>query len=485
MKYDVSLIIRKKASGIAVLIFILMIFFPSLLLHAGDGKKELRFAEALGNLDVKSDQLIVVVPLQADSTQARLYTFARQAGRWALQTGPTAAMVGRNGFAPPGEKREGDGRTPAGLFPIEFAFGYAPSDKTAMPYRQATDKDLWVDDVDAPDYNQWVTRGRTSAKSYEEMKLPDQRYRHGLVIGYNRKPVVKGLGSAIFVHIWAENGKSTAGCVALEEAELVRIIAWLKPEKHPFILMGKPADLATMFGLEGLERAAKSGLPDDFVNVKEVIPSLPLDIRYYGSHNFIGQRIDGYDAPKCILTREAASALAKVQQDLAAFSLSLKAYDCYRPQRAVDHFVRWAKDLKDIRTKKEFYPTLEKKNLFKDGYIAIKSGHSRGSTIDLTIVALPLAEQAQYVPGEKLAACYLPAKQRFRDNSLDMGTGFDCFHELSHTANGKIGARQKRDRLLLKTIMEKQGFKNFEREWWHFTLQNEPFPETYFDFAID
>jgi D-alanyl-D-alanine dipeptidase len=230
---------------------------------------------------------------------------------------------------------------------------------------------------------------------------------------------------------------------------------------------------------------SESKLPGRFVDVSEVIPALQLDIRYFGFHNFVGERIDGYNAAKCILTREAAAALAKVQKDLEPFSLSLKIYDCYRPQRSVDHFVRWAKNINDIRTKAEFYPTLDKKDLFTGDYIAAKSGHSRGSTVDLTIVTLPAAEQAPYRPGEKLKACYLPVEQRFPDNSLDMGTGYDCFHELSHTAHKKVGERQRINRLLLKTIMEKQGFKDYEQEWWHFTLRDEPFPNAYFDFVIE
>ncbi len=229
---------------------------------------------------------------------------------------------------------------------------------------------------------------------------------------------------------------------------------------------------------------SESKMPESFVDVKEAITSLQLDIRYFGPHNFVGERIDGYNAPKCILTRKAAAALANVQRELEAFSLSLKIYDGYRPQRAVDHFVRWAKNVKDTRTKREFYPTLEKRDLFKDDYIAAKSGHSRGSTVDLTIVALPVSGQAPYFPGEKLEACFSPVEVRFKDNGLDMGTGFDCFHELSHTANGKVGQRQRINRLLLKTIMEKHGFMNYEKEWWHFTLRDEPFPTTYFDFVI-
>ena len=222
-----------------------------------------------------------------------------------------------------------------------------------------------------------------------------------------------------------------------------------------------------------------------FVDVHEQIPSIIMDIRYYGPHNFVGQRIDGYNAPKCLLTQKAAQALARVQEDLEEFSFSLKIYDCYRPQRAVNHFVRWAKDTGDTRTKKEFYPTVEKKNLFKDGYIAARSGHSRGSTVDLTIVPVPVPRQDGYRPGQELFACFLPEGKRFRDNSIDMGTGFDCFHALSHTANHDIDVKQRANRLLLKTLMEKHGFINYEKEWWHFSLKEEPYRDTYFDFAIE
>jgi len=226
-------------------------------------------------------------------------------------------------------------------------------------------------------------------------------------------------------------------------------------------------------------------MPERFVDIKDVIPQIQLDIRYSGQHNFVGQKVDGYLAPKCFLTKEAAEALAGVQKDLEPYSLSLKIYDCYRPQRAVNHFVRWATEIENTKTKKEFYPTVDKRNLFKDGYIDSKSGHSRGSTVDLTIVPLPAPIQPEYIPRQKLYECYLPAAKRFADNSIDMGTGFDCFYELSHTANINIGRQQKINRLLLKSLMEKHGFRNYDKEWWHFTLKNEPYPDTYFDFVIE
>jgi D-alanyl-D-alanine dipeptidase len=230
---------------------------------------------------------------------------------------------------------------------------------------------------------------------------------------------------------------------------------------------------------------SENKIPDGFIDITKVIPSAVLDIRYFGPHNFVGERVDGYNAPKCYLTREAAEALKKVQEELKDFSLSIKIYDCFRPQGAVNHFVRWAKEVDNTKTKKEFYPTVDKRNLFRDGYIAEKSGHSRGSTVDLTIVPIPAQEQERYVPGQPLFECYLPAGKRFKDNSVDMGTGFDCFHELSHPLNEKVGLQQRMNRMLLKTLMEKHGFKNYDQEWWHFTLRGEPFPDTYVDFVIE
>jgi D-alanyl-D-alanine dipeptidase len=226
-------------------------------------------------------------------------------------------------------------------------------------------------------------------------------------------------------------------------------------------------------------------MPESFVDIQKVIPEVVLDIRYYGPHNFVGDKVEGYMAPKCFLTKEAAEALAGVQKELSQFSMSLKIYDCYRPQRAVNHFVRWATEFENTKTKKEFYPTVDKRNLFKDGYIDGKSGHSRGSTVDLTIVPSPALGEADYTPGQKLSECYLPAEKRFADNSIDMGTGFDCFHELSNMANANIGRQQKINRLLLKSLMEKHGFKNYDMEWWHYTLKNEHYPDTYFDFVIE
>lgn len=179
--------------------------------------------------------------------------------------------------------------------------------------------------------------------------------------------------------------------------------------------------------------------PADFVPLSEVDPSILSDIRYVTPHNFTGDPVDGYRAPLCLLTRPAAEALRRAQREFVAQGHSLKVYDCYRPQRAVNDFVEWAKNLPDQRMKAEFYPRVDKTRLFADGYIAEQSGHSRGSTVDLTLVALPAKEQPPYVPGQPLVDCAAPVSERFADNMIDMGTGYDCFDTLAHTLDPRVG----------------------------------------------
>ena len=207
-----------------------------------------------------------------------------------------------------------------------------------------------------------------------------------------------------------------------------------------------------------------SALPPSFVYLSDVAPTIVLDMRYANSNNFIGTPIEGYINPVAIATKEAAVALNNVQTDLQRFGLSLKIYDAYRPQRAIDHFVRWAKELIDVRKQTEYYPKVSKEVLFQEGYIASKSGHSRGSTFDLTLVSID---------------------NKGAPRELDMGTPFDFFDPKSGSEYEGLTVTQKANRLLLKTVMIKQGFKPYPKEWWHFTLKDEPYPDTYFNFVIE
>ncbi|RCH67251.1 D-alanyl-D-alanine dipeptidase [Streptomyces sp. SDr-06] len=253
-------------------------------------------------------------------------------------------------------------------------------------------------------------------------------------------------------------------------------------------LRGLVAAAAALLSVTALSPAAHAApepkAPRAFVALSSVDPTIIQEMRYITPHDFVGEPIDGYRQPLCILTRPAAEALHRAQLRLLRQGYSLKVYDCYRPQRAVDHFVRWAKDLDDERMKAEFYPRVDKSRLFADGYIAEKSGHSRGSTMDLTIVKLPALPTRPYRPGQPLVPCYAPKKERFPDNSVDMGTGFDCFDTLAHTDDPRVQGAQRANRQFLKSTLEAQGFVNLPEEWWHFTYQPEPFPDTYFDFPV-
>lgn len=200
--------------------------------------------------------------------------------------------------------------------------------------------------------------------------------------------------------------------------------------------------------------------PEGFVDAASVVPGLRVEMRYAGAHNFVGRRVDGYEAPVCLLTREAAEALARVQAELAPRGLALKVFDCYRPQRAVADFARWATDLSDQSTKAEFYPNVDKSRLFELGYIAERSGHSRGSTLDLTIINLSTGAE------------------------LDMGSPFDLFDTRSWPTDETVSTEARANRMLLAHAMQQTGFRPLREEWWHFTLNSEPYPETYFDFVV-
>ncbi|WP_030724960.1 M15 family metallopeptidase [Streptomyces sp. NRRL S-237] len=224
--------------------------------------------------------------------------------------------------------------------------------------------------------------------------------------------------------------------------------------------------------------------PSAFVALSSVDPTILQEMRYVRPHNFVGEPVDGYRQPVCLLTRPAAQALHRAQVNLLRQGYSLKVYDCYRPQRAVDHFVRWAEDLGDERRKAEFYPRVDKSRLFEDGYIAKKSGHSRGSTMDVTLVRLPAFPAPRPRPGQESVPCYAPRAERYPDNSVDMGTGFDCFDTLSHTDDPRIQGAQRANRDLLRSALTAEGFVNLPEEWWHFTHKPELFPDTYFDFPV-
>jgi zinc D-Ala-D-Ala dipeptidase len=226
---------------------------------------------------------------------------------------------------------------------------------------------------------------------------------------------------------------------------------------------------------------AAGALPPGFVYLRDIDPTIAQDIRYAGVDNFVDRPLPGYGGAECVLRRDAALALKQVQADLAVTGVGLKVYDCYRPTRAVRAMAQWANDGRAAGATKRFFPRLDKAKLFALGYIAMRSAHSSGTAIDLTLVPLPTAPAAKFDPAASYGSCTGPAAQRAPDDSLDMGTGFDCLDPASHTANGAIGGEQRRHRATLVAAMRRRGFKNYFREWWHFSYGT---PAAYYDVPI-
>jgi D-alanyl-D-alanine dipeptidase len=209
--------------------------------------------------------------------------------------------------------------------------------------------------------------------------------------------------------------------------------------------------------------AVAMALPSGFVYLHDVDPGIIQEVKYFTDDNFIGRPVKGYQAPVCILTQQAAFALANAQRQLKSQALSLKVFDCYRPQAAVNDFMQWSEDVADQKMKASYYPRINKKDIFKLGYLSATSGHTRGSTVDLTIVRVAANQAAA---------------------ELNMGTPFDFLDERSHVFAESIQGEARQNRILLREVMQQAGFVPYEKEWWHFTLGNEPFPTSYFDFAV-
>ena len=277
------------------------------------------------------------------------------------------------------------------------------------------------------------------------------RYIHNLL-------VFRGLSSGLSAGIGLNQG--------------LRLNQVVKPSIQPALVVAVAAR-ALILAITGLLTLTACGslIPSNtpaglgFVNLADFMTrngqALEVDVRYLGTDNFVGARVDGYAAEKIYVTQEAAVALLTVQKELKTQGLALKVFDAYRPQQAVDHFVRWAEDLGDARMKVKYYPRVNKENLFRDGYIASRSGHSRGSTVDLTLVTL--ADNAE----------------------LDMGTSWDFFDPLSWPSNDQVSQAQRANRDYLADVMIRAGFRPLIEEWWHFTLDEEPYLDRYFNFKVE
>ena len=420
--------------------------------------------------DVAVSQLFVVAGMGMDRTTATISMHERdEDGQW-KQLLSTPGYVGKYGLCLDEGHVEGCGQTPIGVYHFNKAFGIAPDPGCALPYIQVTDDIWWSGDVrDGMHYNEMVDIRdipELSKDDSEHIVEYEYQYQYCMNISFNEDGT-PGRGSAIFLHCLGPEKPYTGGCVSIPEYIMKQVMQHVEPDCVVIIdLMENICpDMWEAWGFAKAEKAeAEAILSDDasdFVLLSEAVPDAILEVRYYSTYNFVGDRIDGYEEPLAFLTKEAAAALKEVSDELVEQGYRLKIFDAYRPQMAVTHFMNWALDAEDARMKDYFYPELEKDQLFPQGYIAEHSGHSRGSTVDLTLFDMTT------------------------ERDVDMGGTFDYFGELSHPDYTDITTEQYANRMILREAMLAHGFKPLVEEWWHFTLENEPYPETYFTFPIN
>ncbi len=380
-------------------------------------------------------QAIVVRADGINSATAKVWLYEYKSGAWRVKYGPWTAVVGRNGV---GKTAEGDGRSPSGAFLLGTAFGWGSTpDGMDYQYRKLDSKDLWVDEA-GPWYNRWV-RGSTAVYGSGERLKNVKGYEYAVAVHYNDK-ATKNAGSAIFLHIWAGKGKGTAGCTAMSRTNLLRLLKWLDYDKRPILLQGTEAQLKELMG----EDWGIDPLPAGWGYVDDFIPDVVPDLRYATKNNFTGAKLPGYKAPLAPLRMEAIKDLVKVAKALRKDGYGIRVYDAYRPQTATDAMLKWAKDADDTATKAEYYPDIDKADI-PGTYVAARSKHRLGGTIDLTLL--------KWSTGK----------------NLDMGGSFDFFGAKSHYSYKGLTTTQRNNRARLRKALTTQDFEPYSKEWWHFT----------------
>ena len=407
-------------------------------------------------------QLLVVAAAGETATTATVTMHQRgEDGQW-KQLLSADGYVGKYGMCPDAAHAEGCGQTPMGVYHFNRAFGIAADPGCAIPYVRADGNTWWSgDERPGMRYNEMV-----DIRDYPGLDLTNSEhivdyydpYQYCLNISFNEDGT-PGRGSAIFLHCIDPKKNYTGGCVAIPKKSMMQVMQAVQPD---CVVVIDLADNLLRYG----ETPAESDVPlsDDasgFVLLSDAVPDAILEIRYYSTYNFVGRRIEGYEEPLAFLTKEAAEALKAVSDELKEKGYRLKIYDAYRPQMAVSDFMAWALDDEAVEMKEYFYPDLEKDTLFPQGYIAEHSGHSRGSTVDLTLFDMTTEKE------------------------VDMGGTFDFFGELSHPDYTDITPEQYANRMLLREAMLAHGFTPLAEEWWHFTLADEPYPDTYFTFPVN
>jgi len=397
---------------------------------------------------LNSEQVILIKVENKNDFHAKLFFYEKVDNNWIKQIDNIQATVGKNGIY---KQKEGDSKSPFGIFSLGSAFGYENKLDTAYPFLQTIISHHWVDDVNSKYYNQLVNYIDGGIKDFNssEQLITFDVYKYGIFINYNRENE-KGLGSAIFMHIYRSTDSPTGGCVALDEQNLKYIIEHLNINKNPLIVIGE---------VDKVNQPNR--LNNEFVFVKDIIPDILVDAKYYTNDNFLGRQVDGYMSNTAILKYDATLSLSQVQKQLLKNNLSLIIYDAYRPKRAVEDFVNWVSIQNDTINKQKFYPDINKDKLIEYGYIGKTSNHSKGNTVDLSIIDLKTGEP------------------------LDMGSIFDYFGEISHYNSNSITKEQLNNRKLLRDIMVKYNFSPYDNEWWHFSYdKNKYLNSERYDFVI-
>ncbi len=380
---------------------------------------------------------VVLVTVTEDGEQ--LYCLESMELGWKVVYGPFECNIGRNGM---GKTKEGDGKTPEGVFELGSAFGQgeAPAGST-WPWRETSEYDFWVDDPNSKYYNQYVDAQSVQKDWKRAEKLLINKYRMAIEVGYNPENI-PGLGSAIFLHIWGNENDTTGGCTSMEEATIKTLLKWLRPEAQPRLF----------------QTTYISQLPIGFCYIKDFAPEVVYDIRLAGQDNILGRQFNEYYSPVGIASVEMAKRLDRASILLKQAGLKLLVYDSYRPQTAVNAIVDWIGDPLDLDMKETLYPNMDKSEMDNMFFVA-QGPYSRGAAADVSIV-------------DKSG------------RALDMGTQYQYIDESSEYGWKDLSDAQANNRELLRDIMIQSGLTPNDTFWWSFYIEDEPFADLYFDFYV-
>lgn len=389
-----------------------------------------------GRIPETAGQAILVT---VDNDVQKIYCVEAMEMGWKVVYGPFECNIGRNGL---GKKKEGDGKSPEGIYELGSAFGYGGAPEGSnWSWRETQENDFWIEDSNSEYYNQFVNADNVAKDWKSAEKLYISKFRRALEVLYN-KDNEKGLGSAIFLHIWINEKTKTGGCTVMEVSAIETVLKWLRPEARPVLLQTKYIN----------------PLPEGFCYIKDFAPEVKFDIRFAGTDNIFGRKTNEYYKAVGISTIEMTKAIDKATLLLKNQDLRLLVFDAYRPQTTINAIVDWLNDDTDDGMKQAYYPNMDKSEMI-DMFFEPKSAYSRGSAVDVTII-----DSNGY--------------------ELDMGTNYQFIDEKSAFDYNDLTDEQFNNREILRDTMIQAGLKPNDTLWWSFYLEDEPFPNQYFDFYV-